>query len=64
MGSAFAELGELERYFRKGKKIEGGKTHHVHKSYSCVAMFVSGPSPSFFPIRPRIGLVLIGFSAL
>jgi hypothetical protein len=35
MASDFAELGESERYFRKEKNMEGGKTHlydHVHKS--------------------------------
>jgi len=42
MGGDFVELGQSEIYFRKGKKMEGGKTHvheYVHKSCSCVAMF-------------------------
>jgi hypothetical protein len=47
MGSDFAKLGELERYFRKEKKMEGGKTHNVHKSCSFVAMFMSARPLSF-----------------
>jgi hypothetical protein len=48
MASAFAELGESERYFRKEKNMEGGKMDlydHVSKSLSRV-------SPSFLPIKP------------
>ena len=58
MGGDFAELGESERCFRK-EKMEAGKTHvndYVHKSCSCVAMFVSHVSSSSLPIQPRIGL--------
>jgi len=35
----FVELGQSEIYFRKGKKMEGEKTHvhdHVHTLCSCV----------------------------